>query len=124
MASVRSGVPQGTVLGPLLFIVYINDLPARITSQIRLFADDSYIYRVINDSEDSLKLPRRHHSSIKLGKRVVNGISSWQMQVVENNNEDKDNWMCLYYMHNIKLDEVDKVHWNNSPQKAVMEFTC
>ena len=41
---VTSGVPQGSVLGPLLFFIYVNDLPAQIQSYCRLFADDVILY--------------------------------------------------------------------------------
>ena len=51
--SVLSGVPQGTVLGPLLFLIYINDIDQHLTSKIRLFADDSAIYRDINCPNDA-----------------------------------------------------------------------
>ena len=45
LATVSSGVPQGTVLGPILFLIYINDLPDCIMySTIRLFAEDCIIY--------------------------------------------------------------------------------
>ena len=44
-APVLSGVPQGTVLGPLLFSLYINDISSDIESEIRLFADDCDCYR-------------------------------------------------------------------------------
>ena len=57
-AAVVSGVPQGTVLGPLLFSLYINDITADIESEIRLFADDCVCYREIKNEEDTLKLQR------------------------------------------------------------------
>ena len=55
-APVLSGVPQGTVLGPLLFSLYINDISSDIESEIRLFADDCVCYREIKDKEDTMKL--------------------------------------------------------------------
>lgn len=55
---VESGVPQGTVMGPLLFLLYINDLPRNVNSQVRLFADDCLLYRAIRGPDDQLQLQR------------------------------------------------------------------
>ena len=57
---VLSGIPQGSVLGPLLFIMYINDL-VNVCANMYLFVDDAKIYKHVNEAEDA-KLCRLQHS--------------------------------------------------------------
>ena len=71
-ADVLSGVPQGTVLGPLLFLTYINDLPNNINSSVRLFADDCVLYREIVNELD-------HETLQKDLNTLVNWQNKWQM---------------------------------------------
>ena len=49
---VTSGVPQGSVLGPLLFTMFVNEIPSIVSSPVLLFADDTKIFRVIRNGED------------------------------------------------------------------------
>ena len=53
---VKLGIPQGTALGSLLFLINTIDIDSKITSYIRLFADDSALYKPIYSESDSLSL--------------------------------------------------------------------
>ena len=70
---VTSGVPQGTVLGPTLFLVFINDIADQLSSTARLFADDCVIYRPIKTEAD-------HHALQKDLDTLVEWADTWQME--------------------------------------------
>ena len=50
---VIAGFPQGSILGPLLFLVYINDLPNELKSSVKLFADDISLFTIVKDKNES-----------------------------------------------------------------------
>ena len=69
---VLSGVPQGSVLGPILFVVYINDLEEGVTCKLLKFADDTKLFRYVKEFGDKQKL---QHDIDKL----VKWSEKWQM---------------------------------------------
>ena len=71
---VDSGVPQGTVLGPLMFLLYINDITTNISSRIRLFADDCVLYRVVQSRQDHQHL--QHDLNL-----IIQWTKQWQMRL-------------------------------------------
>ena len=73
--SVDSGVPQGSILGPLLFILYVDDIRSVVqTSSLRLFADDVCLYAQISSDDDCLKLQNDL-------SRIYNWSTKWQLKL-------------------------------------------
>ena len=81
---VLSGVPQVTVLGPLLFLTYINDMPSHNESDVRLFADASLLYRKIRNINDSIQL-----------QEDLNALEGWEMKWLMRFNPSKCNVISI-----------------------------
>ena len=77
-APVSSGVPQGTVIGPLLFLVYINDLLSNVNTTGRLFADDCLLYRTIKTTDDAVSLQNN-----------IDTLQQWEKDWLMSFNPDK-----------------------------------
>ena len=108
--SVSPGVPQSSVLGPCLFLFFINDLPDCVSSNVRLFADDTILYRTIRSYNDHILL-QNDLLSLERWER------DWQMEF----NIDKCQSMTIsrktisnyfnHALHNKNLGQVNKVKY-------------
>jgi ribonuclease P/MRP protein subunit RPP40 len=80
-ATVTSGVPQGSVLGPLLFLLYVNDLASIVKSNVKMFADDTKIWAKIKENEDAEQL-----------KQDLSKLGEWS-----------DNWLLKFNLDKCKV---------------------
>ena len=84
----KAGVPQGSVLGPLLFLLFINDIANDIQSLVRLFADDSSL---IFSSTNPLEVEDRLNLDIQV---LDNGAKQWLVDF----NPQKKTWIYGYFI--------------------------
>ena len=106
IAHVLSGVPQGTVLGPTLFLIFINDLPCRVKSSVRLFADDCVLFRLVRSECD--------HQILQEDLEALNlWENDWLMEFnadkcfVLNISKKRQPKLNEYYLKNTLLQTVD-----------------
>ena len=102
---VLSGIPQGTVLGPHLFILFINDITDSVKATSRLFADDCIVYQTITDQRDEEALQKDLNSlvdwAIKWGMKF-NASKCNVMRISRKRNP----WEISYKMMGEQLEEV------------------
>ena len=98
--NVTSGVLQGSVLGPVLFLIYVNDIGLNIHSEIRLFTDDTLLYQPIRTPDDHLQL-----------QEDVNTLTKWA-----------SDWKMTFNMPKCKIIQLT-THCNKSKHLYTMSET-
>ena len=99
---IKAGVPQGSILGPLLFIIYINDISKELESNVKLFADDTSIFSIISDSNLSARILNNDLTKIQQWafqwKMSFNpDLSKQAQEVIFSKKYNKQNHPDLYF---------------------------
>ena len=103
---VTSGVPQGSVLGPILFLAYINDLPDRVTSKVRLFADDTALYLSLNKHKESKSLQEDLNNLQIWDRELDMEFNPGKCQVIQVTHARRP-MPSVYHLHGQVLEVVD-----------------
>ena len=104
----KSGVPQGSVLGPLLFLVYINDLTDNISSNIKLFADDSSLFTRVNGINIT------HSRLVRDLETIKKWAYQWKMQF---NPDISKQAIEVIFSHKYKKPDHPSLSFNDVPVK-------
>jgi len=108
LVAVTSGVPQGTVLGPILFIIYMNDVVDNIKySKIRLFADDIILYKEIETERDVQQLQEDLNSLQQWEATWLLKFSIPKCHVLKVTRATKHKILSNYYLHDTVLEVVE-----------------
>ena len=111
-APVPSGVPQGTVLGPLLFLLLINDLPENVQFQVHLFADDCLFYRVIDTAADQHLLQQDLHALEQWGHRWGMRFNASKCEIMRICCSSQPiNGISMYQLGGVPLQVVDRAKY-------------
>ena len=109
-----SGIPQGSVLGPILFVVFINDLPDMIRSTAHIVANDTKVYRKSSSDNDWAKLQADL-------KRLVEWSEKWQLQF----NADKSNVLYLGRNNKCLAYKMGDIEFHSTKvEKDLMQSLC
>ena len=107
---VTSGVPLGSVLGPILFLIYINDLPDLITSKVCLFADDTAVYLTVESPSDGQVLQKDLDTLSKWESGWDMEFNHSKCQVVRVT-ASRSLINTLYYLHGQALEVVTSARY-------------
>ena len=103
---VLSGIPQGSILGPVLFVIYINDMPNCVRSNMLLFADDTKIYRGIQSDSDTTALQEDLSSLQDWSTRWLMPFHPEKCKIMKIHNINKQTRDTLYYLEKEKGENV------------------
>ena len=120
---VLSGTPQGTVLGPHLFLLFINDIQEEVTSTTRLFADDCLLYRPINSPDDEIVLQKDLDTMVKWSHRwgmQFNPTKCESMRVSRKRSPGKTS----YNIHGVSLEEAKEIKYLGVKIQNDLRWNC
>ena len=120
---VTSGVPQGSVLGPILFLIFINDLPSDIISPISLFADDSKIFTRIVTKAKTGKLKISSPNGKDVLQNDLDRIQDWAKKWKMEFNIDKCKIMHLGYNNPNNVYSMDGINLNETNEEKDLGVT-
>ncbi len=92
--NVTSGLPQGSVLGPLLFVLFINDLPDGMKHHIKLYADDNKIIGIIKSPEDMVDLQQDLDRAVKWSHTWMMTFNTEKCKVMHVGKSHKSTHVC------------------------------